>query len=165
MPRHPEPAASSTATGPRSDRTPSSKSYTRRTPAADAAGRTVSPNAKTILVVEDAKDTLEFFVVTLSDAGYRVLSASSVRQALRLLRVERSVDAILADYNLGDGSGSALIHQARNEGLLDQSGTPALICTAYRYVELPPNVGIVHKPIGEADLLRKIACALEETRG
>lgn len=160
MHRHREAEASSTVAGWRSSRTPS-KSFIRRT-AAHPPGKTISANPKTILVVEDAKDTRDFFVVALEDAGYRVLSAASVNQALRILRTEKAVDAVVADYNLGDGSGAALIHQARNEGLLE-TRTPALICTAYRYVELPPNVAIVHKPIGEAELLRKIAYAFAGT--
>ena len=115
---------------------------------------------RTVLIVEDARDTREFFAVALEDAGYRVLCADSVRQALELLRAGGRVDVVVADYNLGDGTGAELIHQASNEGHLDVTVTPALICTAYRYVELPPHVAMVHKPIGPNELLVEIARVL-----
>jgi CheY-like chemotaxis protein len=110
------------------------------------------------LVVEDATDVREFFAEVLKDGGYRVQTAESVADALRLLRAGRGVDVIVADYNLGDGTGAELIHQARNEGHL--TATATLICTAYRYVELPPHVGMVQKPIDAVQLLQVVATAL-----
>jgi CheY-like chemotaxis protein len=116
--------------------------------------------ARTILVVEDARDTREFLVLALEDAGYSVLSAESVREALHVIRAGDHIDLIVADYNLGDGTGAELLHQASNEGHLDLAVTPALICTAYRYVELPPKVAMVHKPIGPVELLSEVARVL-----
>jgi CheY-like chemotaxis protein len=118
--------------------------------------RTPIHRPRTVLIVEDAEDTREFFAVTLADAGYRVLCAESVQEALTLLRAGGDVDVVIADYSLSDGTGAELIHQAANEGHLDLASTPALICTAYRYVELPPHVAIVHKPIGPVELVREV---------
>jgi CheY-like chemotaxis protein len=115
---------------------------------------------RTVLVVEDASDVREFFKVVLQDAGYRVECAESVEEALRLLRAGPGVDVVLADYNLADGTGAELIHQASNEGHLDVQATATLICTAYRYVELPPHVNILHKPVDPDELLVVIARAL-----
>jgi two-component system chemotaxis sensor kinase CheA len=151
------------ATAPRSQTAgsrPASKSFVRTSDAHARGPATSSPKARTIMVVEDSMDTREFFALALEDAGYRVLTAESYDEALRMLRVGNCIDAILVDYNLGDGNGAALIHQARNEGFLERE-TPALICTAYRYVEMPPNVAIIHKPLEEAELLREIARALD----
>lgn len=114
---------------------------------------------KTILVVEDAEDVREFFAATLRDAGFHVLDTESVQEALGLLRAGKTVDAILADYNLADGTGSELIHQARNERLFDAERQAAVICTAYRYVELPPRVIMLHKPVDPAGLLCAMATA------
>lgn len=114
---------------------------------------------RTILVVEDAEDVREYFATSLRDAGYRVIDAESVQDALRVLRAGKAVDAILADYNLADGTGSELIHQAGNEGFFDAGRQPALICTAYRYVELPPHASMLHKPIHPGDLLRAMETA------
>ncbi|MGH7295807.1 MAG: response regulator [Polyangiaceae bacterium] len=109
--------------------------------------------ARTILVVDDVEDDRDWLVTTLRDGGYRVLEAGSVREALSLLRVDRPVDAIVADYKLGDGSGAELIHQARNQLTPGPIPLPALICTAYAYVELPPAVIMLRKPVEPEDLL------------
>jgi CheY-like chemotaxis protein len=114
----------------------------------------------TVLIVEDSRDTREFFAVALEDAGYQVVCAQSVGEALGILREGSPVDVVIADYSLTDGTGAGLIHQATNEGHLDLNETHALICTAYRYVELPPRVGILHKPVEPFELLRAVGRAL-----
>ncbi len=119
----------------------------------------MSEHAMTVLVVEDAMDTREVFAVALEEAGYRVVCADSVREALALLRAGHAIDVVVADYNLGDGTGAELLHQASNEGHIRLNETPALICTAYRYVELPPGVEILHKPVGPNELLHAVASA------
>jgi DNA-binding NtrC family response regulator len=122
----------------------------------------VSPVARTVLVVEDARDVRELFARVLQDWGYRVVCAESVEEALRHLRTDPGVDVGVAVYNLTDGTGTELIHQASNEGHLDVAVTATLICTAYRYVELPPHVTMVQKPVDPAGLLRAIARACGE---
>ncbi len=54
---------------------------------------------KTILVVEDDPDTLEFYEALLQAAGYGVLSASTGQQT-RALVATRSFDGVLLDYRL-----------------------------------------------------------------
>ena len=121
---------------------------------------TSSPASRTVLVVEDARDVRELFVIVLQDAGYRVESAESVEEALGVLRKGRGVDVVLADYKLADGTGAELIHQASNEGHLDVRVTATLICTAYRYVELPPHVSMLRKPVDGPQLLLAVERAL-----
>jgi CheY-like chemotaxis protein len=121
-------------------------------------------SAPVALVVEDARDVLELIAKILQDEGYRVQCAESVREALRLLRRDQDVDVVVADYKLVDGTGTELIHQASNEGHLDTNVTATLICTAYRYVELPPHVTILHKPIDPGGLLLAIARARDQQR-
>jgi hypothetical protein len=41
--------------------------------------------------------------------------------------------------------------------------TATLICTAYRYVELPPHVSMVHKPLDAAQLLGVVERALGQS--
>jgi len=123
-----------------------------------------STGVRTILVVEDAADVRDYFAASLRDAGYRVLDAATVQDALGMLRAGKCVDAILADYNLPDGTGAELIHQAGNEGLFDARRHPAVICTAYQYVELPPHVAMLRKPIEPADLLHALAAAFDSDR-
>jgi CheY-like chemotaxis protein len=115
--------------------------------------------AGTALVVEDAQDVRALFARVLQGRGYCVACAETVREALDVLRMRPGVDVVVADYKLVDGTGTELVHQASNEGYLDLSLTATLICTAYRYVELPPRVTIVHKPIDPHGLLQAIARA------
>ena len=124
--------------------------------------RPMSSALRTVLVVEDASDVRELFAVVLQEAGYRVECAESVQEALSMLRTGRVVDVMVADYNLVDGTGAELIHQASNEGHLDVTVTATLMCTAYRYVELPPHVGMLQKPVEPAQLLLAVARALGE---
>jgi len=134
-----------------------------RPPAATVTSfvRPTASAPKTVLVVEDARDVREFFAEVLREAGYHVECAESVQEALQALRAHRGVNVVIADYNLADGTGAELIHQASNEGHLDVSTTPTLICTAYRYVELPPRVGMVTKPVDAEQLLLVISRAIE----
>ena len=117
-------------------------------------------NCGTALVVDDSPDARDFLTVVVAEAGYRVLCADSVRAALGVLRAGVTIDLVIVDYNLEDGTGAALVHQAVNEGRLDPLATPTIICTAYRYVELPPNVRMLHKPVEPDALLRTIRAAV-----
>ncbi len=114
---------------------------------------------RTVLVVEDAPDVRDLFAWVLHNGGYRVECTETVQEALRVLRKGPGLDVVVADYKLVDGTGTELIHQASNEGHLDVSVTATLICTAYRYVEVPPRVTLVHKPIDPGGLLLAIARA------
>ncbi len=118
----------------------------------------VSLPSSTILIVEDVGALRELYAGTFEGRGHRVLTAESAEDALRLLRRQR-VDAVITDYVLPHATGAALLHQAINEGLLDPE-TPALICTGYAYVEPPPGVRILHKPIDPEELVGKIERAL-----
>jgi CheY-like chemotaxis protein len=119
--------------------------------------------APTILVVEDNDDTRELYAWTFESGGYRVLAADSAEEALRLLEHER-VRVILTDYNLPRTTGVALLHQARKERLLDPA-TPALICTAHRFVQPPTGVRVLHKPIDPMTLLGEVERALLHAEG
>jgi CheY-like chemotaxis protein len=107
--------------------------------------------------VDDSPDAREFFTLVVAEAGYRVVvCAESVREALGFLRARTAIDVAIIDYSLGDGTGTALVHQAVTEGCLDPRSTPTIICTAYRYVELPPNVAMLQKPVEPSALLQTI---------
>ncbi|MFC1483471.1 sigma-54-dependent transcriptional regulator [Candidatus Neomarinimicrobiota bacterium] len=83
-----------------------------------------------ILVVDDAPDTLEVLHRNLSDRGYRVLTAPSVDDAIRILKVE-SVDLVITDLKLPKISGMDLVRYVR-ENLTD---TEVMMMTGYPTVE------------------------------
>lgn len=65
-----------------------------------------------ILVVDDAPDTLEVIQRNLSSHGFRVLTASGVEEAMRLLD-RTKVDLVITDYKMPLISGLDLIRHVR----------------------------------------------------
>ncbi len=60
-----------------------------------------------IALVDDCADALEIMTIMLASYGYtNVITAASAREALsKLHSLECSLDAIITDYYLGDGTG------------------------------------------------------------
>lgn len=101
----------------------------------------------TILVVEDDEDVLEAIDATLSNRGYRVLTASDGVKALTVLANVR-VDLILLDLTMPVMSGWEFLEaKVADPMLLD---VPVVVVTAVgsviRDYENPPWVGVVEKP-------------------
>jgi CheY-like chemotaxis protein len=69
-----------------------------------------------ILLVEDHQDTREVLCGLLTRWGYEVFSAANLRSGLNRLNVEPPVDVILSDIALPDGTGYALVSEARRHG-------------------------------------------------
>jgi CheY-like chemotaxis protein len=61
---------------------------------------------RTILCIDDGRTFLEVFRAHFEDRGYRVLTASSGKEALELLEVKR-VDAVVLDYQMPGMTGAA----------------------------------------------------------
>jgi DNA-binding response OmpR family regulator len=62
-----------------------------------------------VLVVDDDEDHLLMLEALLEAAGYDVLTAASCAAGRKVLS-ERTVDALLADLSLGDGTALDLLH-------------------------------------------------------
>jgi len=69
-----------------------------------------------ILVVEDHQDTREVLTGLLRRWGYDVSPAESLKSGLNRLETEPPVDVILSDIALPDGTGYALVGEARRRG-------------------------------------------------
>lgn len=65
-------------------------------------------SAELVLVVDDDGDHLLMLEALLETAGYSVLTATSCAEG-RALLMEHDVDALVADYSLGDGTASELL--------------------------------------------------------
>ncbi len=79
---------------------------------------------KRILLVDDHQDTLDLFVLILTQAGYQTKSAISVDLALKLVH-ESSFDLLILDSRLMDGSGVELCRMIRADG----NQTPIMFCS------------------------------------
>ena len=69
-----------------------------------------------ILVVEDHQDTRQVLVGLLTRWGYIVSAADTLKSGLTKLESEPPVDVILSDIALPDGTGYALVSEARRRG-------------------------------------------------
>jgi len=69
-----------------------------------------------ILVVEDHRDTRQVLVGLLTRWGYIVSATDTLRGGLELLNSEPPVDVIVSDIALPDGTGYALVSEARRNG-------------------------------------------------
>jgi CheY-like chemotaxis protein len=69
-----------------------------------------------ILVVEDHQDTRTVISGLLSRWGYIVSSADTLKGGLALLDSEPPPDVVLSDIALPDGTGYALVSEARRKG-------------------------------------------------
>lgn len=85
------------------------------------------PPGSNILVLEDDRSISELLVWVLSEAGYQVTAATTVREAIRLCR-ERVPDVIVADLLLPDGMGSDLLNELR--GRKNGESPPSIVMSA-----------------------------------
>jgi DNA-binding response OmpR family regulator len=81
-----------------------------------------------ILIVEDHDDTRDALERFLSRCGYGVAVAADLRTALNLLQAQ-PFQALVTDIALPDGTGYALISEARRRGI----NVLAIALTAYSY--------------------------------
>lgn len=71
-----------------------------------------SGQGRTILVVDDHRDTLRSMKLLLTRLGYQVLAAENMTDALRIAE-EEQFDILLSDIGLPDGSGLELVRRIR----------------------------------------------------
>jgi DNA-binding NtrC family response regulator len=92
----------------------------------------MSRGAKTdvILVVDDSPDTVEVIQRNLSDAGYRVYTASGVSDGVELLQ-STHVDLVVTDFKMPGSTGLDLIRYVRE----NHADTEVMMITGYATVE------------------------------
>jgi DNA-binding NarL/FixJ family response regulator len=111
---------------------------------------------RTVLLVEDERDTRELLARGLERAGYRALAAETGEEALAVARAAGSIDVVVTDIVIGtdDRRGLRLIDELRAAGV----GAPVVVITAYADVDKVKtalNEGAAHlleKPFGSAEL-------------
>ncbi len=73
-------------------------------------------DAGRILVVDDERSIREFLTIVLEQQGYSVLAADAVQPAIAMLGRER-FDVVICDLKLPDGTGLAVLEEARRRQL------------------------------------------------
>lgn len=123
---------------------------------------------ETILVVEDKQDVAVVARMFLENAGYRVLSASSGREAVEILEKTPQVDALFTDLIMPGGmNGVMLAREARR--MLPK--IKILLTTGYADASIQrTDVGgaefdVVDKPYTQKELLKRIRMLLDGPTG
>jgi len=123
----------------------------------------VMTNKESVLVVDDAPETLEVLRRNLESAGYRVFTAPSVAEALAVLETT-PMDLVITDYKMPQVSGLDLVRHVR-ENLKD---TEVVMITGYASVEgaiLAIKTGAeeyLAKPFTDEELFEAVRRALEK---
>ena len=115
-----------------------------------------------VLVVDDEKETRDVISAVLEQTGARVVTASSVREAMARLALEVP-DVVLGDIGMPEEDGYSLMRRIR--GLPTERGgaVPAAALTAYARAEdrmqalLAGYQVHVPKPVQPSDLIRVVA--------
>ena len=125
----------------------------------------MAPHAEreSILVVDDARATLEVIQRNLAAEGYRVFTSESVAQALQLL-TEHPVDLVITDLKMPGASGLELVRHVR-DNLRD---TQVMMITGYASVEGAVEAvkagaeEYLAKPFTDEELIGAVGRAIEK---
>ena len=111
-----------------------------------------------ILVTEDDPDILELLTILLEQAGFACVPARTAEEGLAHLR-DREFDLVLADYSLPTRSGTWMLNQANEEGLL--ASTPVLVVTAHPDPNGVERFEVIRKPFDLDQLVGRVKQRLE----
>jgi signal transduction histidine kinase len=117
---------------------------------------------ETVLVVEDNAEVRELAVATITDLGYRVLTAPDGPSALDIVQGDQQIDLLFSDVVMPGGmNGFELISKAR----AIRGGMKVLVTSGYANVHRPgsnrPDVPLLLKPYRRGDLAQCIRMALD----
>ncbi len=125
-----------------------------------------SSGKDSILVVDDAPDTLELLQRNLESQGYQVLTASDANEAIRILGTT-AVDLVITDFKMPGASGIDLIRHIR-ENFRD---IEVMMITGYPTIESAVKAvkagaeEYLTKPFTETELLSAVQQILEKLHG
>ena len=106
-----------------------------------------------LLLVEDDDDTRQLLALALGGEQYTVDQAANAPHALELLR--RNVyDLVLTDYDLPGMTGSAMLREAAQHGLLRHAA--AVVVTAHPAPDGVENAGLIRKPLDLSEFLKQV---------
>ena len=112
---------------------------------------------KSILVVDDEANIRTLFADELTDEGYEVRAAASVREGWEKL-AQRMVDLVILDIRMPEESGLEMLEELRSR----HPRLPIIMCTALRALEDDYTIWQSHvaaflpKPVDLDDLIAKV---------
>jgi DNA-binding NtrC family response regulator len=116
-------------------------------------------NTETILVVEDERGLLEINATMLQDLGYKVLTASTPVEAIRLAKEHAgNIDLLMTDVVMPEMNGRELeghiLKSNRGIRCLFMSGYDANVISHHGVLD--EGVHFIQKPFSLQDMARKI---------
>lgn len=119
---------------------------------------------KTILAVDDQKNTLKVLAAILTDEGYRLIQAANAKEALDVYAKGTRIDAVLSDFKMPGMDGLALFKKMNAL----RKAPPFIIMSAYGTVKSAVQAlkeGVTHyliKPLDYEELSIVLAKAIRE---
>jgi PAS domain S-box-containing protein len=123
--------------------------------AAEREERVVSPTAPRIriLLVDDDAEVRAVTSAYLTEMGHRVIEAPNGASALDILRTDRQIDLLVADFAMPGMTGFDLAVKAREH----REGIGILLVTGYADPgKMAQGFPLLHKPFGREDLAAKV---------
>ncbi len=111
-----------------------------------------SGSARTVLLVEDDAEIRDLMAQILASAGFTVIEAGGVADALERFEAASSVAAVVADRLLPDGDGCDLVAELQRR----IPGLPALLVTGAGEEPDGPGAGFLAKPFTARELLDRL---------
>jgi CheY-like chemotaxis protein len=118
--------------------------------------------AKTVLVVDDEPDAVDYLTAVLEDHGYATVPAKDGVEAMDYLETH-APDLVTLDITMPEKSGVAVYRKLREDERLKK--VPVIIVTGIsddfeRFIstrrQVPPPEGYVHKPVDAEDLMKVV---------
>ncbi len=115
---------------------------------------------RTILIVDDSVSILELLKLILEQEGYKVISASDGKDALKHFTEKADIDLLLTDLHMPNMNGLELIKEVRKKA--EFKYMPILFLTTETKTEIKKEAkeagatGWITKPFDKERLLRTI---------
>src|SRR5580693_8263422 len=142
-----------------------SQSAPAAAPLPEATGPVPSPDAVTVLVVDDERSNVESIEKIFLREGMRVLSASDAKHALELVRSHR-VHVVLTDLMMPGTTGLELLRAIKQIA----PDVEVVLMTAYGSVEAAVNAmrdgayDFVEKPLKRLAIVKSVRKAAEKQK-
>ncbi len=123
---------------------------------------------KTVLIVDDEPDIVNYLDMILQDNGYETLTAANGNEALELVKKEKPA-LVTLDISMPEASGTRFYKEVRTDPELKE--IPVFIVTAVtglggdetayeRFISnrrlVPPPEGFFHKPIDREEFIQAV---------
>ena len=110
--------------------------------------------APSILVVEDEVLIRLAMIDELQDCGFKAFGVGTASEAMRVLKVDLEIDAVITDVNLpGEVNGVELARWIK----VHYPFIPVVVASAHAPPDLPPDIEYFSKPFHIREIAERLA--------